>query len=511
MTAEAALDLGTLEIAGTGRQTGPARSEPERAPPRFEPPLGTLEEFLAEEDWARALIRWFGGAPDVDRDRLLAALDRAVAEIDASLARQVNAIIHHPRFQRLEASWRGVRYLVAVADEVENVLVRVLHANWHELCRDLERAIEFDQSQAFQKVYNDEFGMPGGRPYGILVGDYEVQHRITPDHRTDDVAALKAMSAVAAAAFAPFIVGIAPAMLGLDSFRELTLPIDLPGTFRTPEYIRWKSLQEAEDSRFLGLALPRILLRRPYADDGSRIDGFRFEEDHDRTDERGHLWGSAGYAFASVVVRAFGRSGWFTDIRGARRDVEGGGLVVDLPVPCFETDRPGIATKYSTEVALSERQEKELADLGFIPLSKAKDTPYSVFYSNQSAQAHKKYETAAATVNARISAMLQYILCVSRFAHYLKVLARDKVGSFQTPEECEQFLRRWLQGYCNANDKAGPETLARYPLREGAVSVREPPGRPGIYQCTIHLRPHFQLDQVISEFKLVTELAPPAG
>jgi len=345
----------------------------------------------------------------------------------------------------------------------------------------------------------------------VLVGDYEVQHRITPDHRTDDIAALKAMSGVAAAAFAPFIVGISPAMLGIDSFRDLTLPIDLAGTFRMPDYQRWKTLQEIEDARFIGLVLPRILMRHPYRDDGSRIDGFRFEEDVDRDDERGHLWGSAAYAFASVIMRAFSRSGWFTDIRGARRDTEGGGLVIDLPVPSFETDRPGIAMKYSTEIAFTERQEKELADLGFIPLSKAKDTPYSVFYSNQSAQVHKRYDTVAATVNARISSMLQYMFCVSRFAHYLKVLARDKVGSFSTPEECEVYLRKWLQGYCNANDRAGPETLARYPLREGAVQVSEPPGRPGIYQCTIHLRPHFQLDQVISEFKLVTELAPPAG
>jgi type VI secretion system protein ImpD len=510
MTAEAALDLGTLDTAATGRQTGAVGSGPERAPPGLGRLLGTLEDFLSEPDWARALVRWLGGRP-ADREAVLVALDRAVAEIDALLTAQVNAIIHHPRFKKLEATWRGVRYLVTVADEVENVLVRILHISWHELCRDLERAIEFDQSQIFQKVYNDEFGMPGGQPFGILVGDYEVQHRITPDHRTDDVAALKAMSAVSAAAFAPFIVGISPAMLGLDSFRDLTLPIDLPSTFRTPEYARWRSLQEAEDTRFLGLVLPRILLRAPYRDDGSRIDGFRFEEDAERTDEHGHLWGSAGYAFASVVVRAFGRSGWFTDIRGARRDSTGGGLVTDLPAPSFETDRPGIAIKYSTEVALSERQEKDLADLGFIPLSKAKDTPYSVFYSNQSAQSHKKYETAAATMNARISAMLQYILCVSRFAHYIKVLARDKVGSFQTPEEVEQYLRRWLQGYCNANDRAGPETLARYPLREGSVQVREPPGRPGIYQCTIHLRPHFQLDQVLSEFRLVTELAPPTG
>jgi len=220
MTAEAALDLGTLEVAGTGREIGPARSGPERAPTRFGPLLGALEEFIDEEDWGRALVRWFGGRPEGDRDAVLAALDCAIAEIDALLTAQVNAVIHHPRFQKLEASWRGVRYLVAVADEVENVLVRVLHVSWNELCRDLERAIEFDQSQIFQKIYNDEFGMPGGRPYGVLVGDYEVQHRITPDHRTDDVAALKAMSTVAAAAFAPFIVSISPAMLGLDSFRD---------------------------------------------------------------------------------------------------------------------------------------------------------------------------------------------------------------------------------------------------------------------------------------------------
>jgi type VI secretion system protein ImpD len=507
MTADAVIDLVMDETEKAG---GDAGLRP--VAPALDTAAERLPAFLAEEDWGRALAIWFrhagplAGAPA--KGRILAALDREIAEIDALLTEQTNAIIHHRRFQALEAGWRGLRYLVAAADEVDNVLVRVLHLSWAECCRDLERAIEFDQSQLFAKIYSEEFGMPGGRPYGILVGNYEVQHRRSAEHPTDDVAALKAAAQVAAAAFSPLVVGASPVMLGLDGFRDLAQPIDLPGTFRHPDYARWKSFQESDDARFVGITLPRILLRLPYRDDGSRIDGFRFAEETEGPEDRHHLWGCAAFAFASIVIRAFGASGWFTDIRGARRDSGGSGLVADLPVPWFDTDRPGLAIRYSTDVALSERQEKELGDLGFIPLLKAKDTPFSIFYGNQSAQAAKRYDSAAATMNARLSTMLQYILCVARFAHYVKVLARERVGSFVTPEECETFLQKWLHAYVNSNEGGGAEMLARYPLREGRVLVREPPGRPGTYQCTIHLKPHFQLDQVISEFKLVTELAP---
>ncbi len=474
-----------------------------------------LAEFLDEEHSGRALKMWFGTHPALDkpynRRRIIHALDRDTAEIDGLMSRQVDACLHHERFQQLEATWRGVAFLVDTSDGIEGVKIRVLNVSWQDVCRDLERAIEFDQSQLFLKVYSEEFGIAGGEPYGVLIGDYEVMHKRGPGHSTDDVAALKAMSQVAAAAFSPFVVGCAPGLLGLDDFRGLGLPIDLSASVRQPEFARWRSFQDSEDSRFVGLVLPRVLMRLPHQDDGSRIDGFRYREDVSDPNHQGYLWGTAVYAFADVLIRAYATSGWFADIRGVRRDEISGGLVVGLPVHSFGTDRTGIAMKYSTDVAVSERQEKELSDLGMIPLCKCKDTEYSVFYGNQSAQRAKEYTSHLASVNARLSAMLQYMFCVGRFAHYVKVIARDRVGSYASALDCQKYLRTWLLKYCNANDDATAAQKARYPLREGEVEVRESPGKPGVYNCTIHLRPHFQLDQVISSFKLVTEVASKEG
>ncbi len=471
-----------------------------------------VQAFLRAASPDEALAVWLGGRLPQrgtgSRRRLLAALDRDIAEIDRLLAEQLNAILHHPKFQMLEASWRGLLYLVGVAEAVEGAKVRVLNAGWGEICRDLDRAVEFDQSALFEKIYSEEFGTPGGEPFGLIVADYYMQHARGPGHPTDDVAALRALSQIAAAAFAPVVTGCTPVLFGLDSFRELHVALDLESVFGQPQYARWRSLQESEDARFVGIVLPRILMRRPYAHDGSRCDGFRFRETAAEVGHDGYLWGNAAYAFASVVVRAFGVSGWFAEIRGAAQDSLSGGLVVDLVVDEFATDSPGIASKFSTEVSISERQEKELADLGFIPLMRSHNTDFSVFYSNQSIQRPRHYDRAAATANARLSAMLQYVLCVSRFAHYVKVIGRDRIGAFATPEECEAYLQRWLLNYCMGNDDASPELRARYPLHEARVQVRELPGRPGAFACTVHLRPHFQLDQVVSTFRLVTELAP---
>lgn len=474
-----------------------------------------LATFLAERSWSRALRLWFGVAGPFgsgwDRETVLAALDGAIATIDALMSEQVAAILSHTAFRRLEAGWRSLSGLVAVADSAEQVRVRVIHVTWAELCRDLERAIEFDQSHIFQKIYSDEFGMPGGQPFGLLIGDYEISHLRSAEHPTDDVTALQALSQVAAAAFAPVILGASPELLGLDSFRDLSLPLELSGIFRSPDYARWRSFQTTEDARFVGLALPRVLVRLPYDEEGAQRTAFRFSATGGEPPEDRHLWGCAAFAFAAVVIRAFAASGWFADIRGARRDRQLGGLVLDLPVPFFATDRVGVAPKPSTDVCITERQEKELSDLGLLPLLKAKDTAFSVYYSNQSVQRPQSYESLTATVNARISAMLQYVVCVSRFAHYLKVLARDRVGSFATAEECERFLQRWLLDYCNGNTNASPEMLARYPLRNARIEVRERPGRPGNFACTMHLLPYSQVDQVVSEFRLVTEIAARAA
>jgi type VI secretion system protein ImpD len=270
-------------------------------------------------------------------------------------------------------------------------------------------------------------------------------------------------------------------------------------------------MREGSEMRFIGLAMPRILMRLPYGFDNARRDGFRFEEKVHAAAGEDYLWGNAAFAFAAIVLRAFANFGWFADIRGTPDDEVRGGLVTDLPVPSFATDAPRVCVKPSTECLLSDSQEKQLADLGFIALRKVQFTDYSAFYSNQSVQASAAYDQPAAVMNARLSCMLQYMLCVSRFAHYVKVLGRNCVGSMMTAEECEQFLHKWLLDYCEGSDDAKLETKARYPLRDAGVEVREMPGRSGAFSCKVFLRPHFQLDDIATGFRLITQLAPPAN
>lgn len=444
----------------------------------------------------------------LNRAALVASIDREIAAIDKALNDQVNAILHAPAVQALEARWRGLRYITGVAYDCERAKVRVLSVSWNEIVRDLERAADFDQSALFRKVYNDEFGMPGGEPFGLMLCDYEVRHRAGEGHSTDDVGALKSLSMVAGAAFCPFILGLSPRMLQLESFRELGRPKSLQTVFSQPEYQRWQSLRDGDDMRFIGLVLPRVLMRPPYSPDPGRVDGFRFSEaTHDVTG-RGHLWGNAAFAFGSVVLRAFAANGWFADLRGAPRDEIRGGLVTDLPVASFSTDAPGFAVKPSVEYQMSESNERELADLGFIALRKSPYTDFSVFYGNPSLQRPARYDRSVANVNAKLASMLQYTLCVARFAHYIKVLGRDRVGSTMTAEECQEFLNKWLINYCEGSDNASNEVKARYPLREASVEVRESPGKPGSYSCTVFLRPHYQLDDISTGFRLITELAP---
>jgi type VI secretion system ImpC/EvpB family protein len=471
-----------------------------------------LEQFLCEPSPWKALVCWLG-KPAAARGNLTKAqvarrLNRDIARLDALLTKQVNAILHHPSLQRLEASWRGLYYLVQRVPEGENIKVRVLNVTWRELTRDLERSLEFDQSQLFRQVYGGEFGTPGGEPFGVLLGDYEIRPRPGPGHPIDDVAALLAISATAAAAFAPFIAAAHPSLLDLDTFAGLERPANLSRTFEQPDYLKWRVFRRSEDARFVGLTLPRVLMRLPYPDRAPRVDGFRFREEVEKPDRSQYLWGNAVYAFGAVLVRAFANSGWLATIRGVPPGEEGGGLVTGLPVPAFATDKAGIAPRCSTDAVITDAQDKELGELGFLPLCPCQDTELAAFHGNQSAQKPEKYDELAATVNARLSAMLQYVFCVSRVAHYLKVISRDKIGSFTGPADCEAYLRRWLSSYTNSNEKTSLEMRARYPLREARVQVRERPDKPGHYLCVAHLRPHFQLDQMVSAVKLVTELAP---
>ena len=445
-----------------------------------------------------------------DPDAIKALIDRLIAAIDRRLSDQVNQILHHKQFQRLEASWRGLQYLTDTAAPMPRLKIKLLDVSWRELCRDVERAIDFDQSQLFDRIYNDEFGSPGGEPFGLMIGDYYVAHRPSAEHPTDDVGALKAIAGIAAAAFCPFITSCAPALLGLERFDDLGSGVDLGSAFEGPEFLRWRGLRDQEDTRFIGLAVPRVLMRRPYRDNPYRLDGFRFHEQVAGRHADAYLWGNASFAFAAVAMRAFDRFGWFADLRGVPEDFDGGGLVPDLTIDRFTTDRWGVADKPSVDVLLSDRQEKQLSELGFVPLSKASYVSACVFYSNQSLHWPKVYDRAAPSANARLSAMIQYVLCASRFAHYIKVIGRDKVGSFATAGEFEDYLRRWLQAYCVANDDAPQTIKARYPLREADVQVRDITGRPGSFGCTVHLKPHFQLDEVSTAFRLVTELVASA-
>lgn len=441
---------------------------------------------------------------EADRQSALLALDRHIAGIDALISEQVDAILHAPAFQRLEAGWRSLHYLTESADGTPLAKIRLLPVSWNEVVRDLDRAADFDHSQLFQKIYTEEFGTLGGEPFGLLVGNYEVQHRPSPDHPTDDIAALKSLAMIAAAAFAPLILGAAPRLFELADFRELGRPFDLRAVFRQMEYARWQTMREGPDMRFIGLALPRVLMRLPYR----RADGFAFRESVSKPGGAHYLWGNAAFAFASVVLRAYAHYGWFADIRGAPFDELRGGIVADLPVESFETDAPGVATKPSLECALSDAQEKDLADLGFIGLRRIQFTDYSVFYANQSIQIPPRYDRPQANANARLSVMLQYMLCVSRFAHYIKMLGRRFVGTTMTADECQQFLQNWLMNYCEGSDDAARDIKARYPLREANVEVRAVPGKPGAYTCNLFLRPHFQLDDIATGFRLTTVLAP---
>jgi type VI secretion system protein ImpD/type VI secretion system protein ImpC len=461
-----------------------------------------------------ALNGWFGPLVTLrlaaDPEACRTALDRDIAELDALISAQLDAILHHPRLRRFEGSWRGLAWLVSGLDPAGRAKVKVLNISWAELCRDLERAIEFDQSQLFRKVYEEEFGMPGGEPYGLLVIDHEIRHRPFPGAPTDDVNALASLAGTAAAAFVPIVLAASPALLQVEEFADLAMAAEVSDPFRSPEFTRWRSLSSREDIRFIGITLPRVLARLPWADDPARADGFRYAEYAPEISSR--IWMTAGYAFAAVVARAFVNHAWPADVRGSDTDLVGAGLVTDLPIEPFRTDPDRVWVRPPLDLVLSDRLEASLVEAGLMPLSALPYGEEAVFSAVRSLQAPARFTgrtAAAANANARLSAQLNSMLCVSRFAHYIKILGRDMVGSFKAAGEIETALQRWLTGYVNANLEAGPVSRARFPLVSGRVSVRELSGRPGVFGCTIHLQPHFQLDDVATTFRLVTDIAAP--
>lgn len=471
---------------------------------------GRLDAFLAEQDIATAVQLWLGQVPFAKsgdwKRSVIRRLNADVAHIDDLLNAQLNAILHHPAFQKLEAGWRGLKFLVDSVPEGANVKIRVLNATWKDIVRDQERAIEFDQSQLFRKVYSDEFGTPGGEPFGMLVGNYDICHRPFPDHPMDDVTALNGIAGVAAAAFAPFVCGIDPRFLELDSFASLELPLNLARTFDQLDYLKWRAFRESEDARFVGLALPRVVYRRPYGDSPGSTHGFDFREDTSSPDRSGYLWGNPAFTLAACAARSFAESNWLADVRGARPDAANGGKVVGLPAIGYGTGSAE-TPRSVTDAHLTDVQETELADLGFIPLCHTPGAAEAAYYTTPSVQKPKIFQDIAANANARLSAMLHYILCASRFAHFLKVIIRDEVGSYTNAAEVEDRLSKWLVGYVIGNDDASQEQKAKYPLREGKVKVREIEGKPGAYQCSVFLRPHFQLDQLSAGIRLTTQLS----
>jgi type VI secretion system ImpC/EvpB family protein len=463
---------------------------------------------------AEALADWFGprGALRLAThpEDCRSALDRDIARLDALISAQLDAILHHRRLRRFEGSWRGLAWLVAGLDPAGRVKVKVLSISWLALCRDLERAVEFDQSQLFRKVYEEEFGMPGGEPYGLLIIDHEIRHRPFPDAPTDDVGTLTRLAEIAAAAFVPTVLAASPALLQVEEFADLAMVVDVSDPFRGPEFARWRGLSSREDMRFIGVTLPRVLARPPWQDDPARADGFRYAEYAPEISSR--VWMSGGYAFATVVARAFVNHAWPADVRGSETDFVGAGLVTDLPIEPFRTDPDQVWVRPPLDLVLSDRLEASLVEAGLMPLSVLPYSEEAVFSAVRSMQAPTSYmgrTAAAANANARLSAQLNSMLCVSRFAHYIKIMGREMVGSFKTADEIEARLQKWLIGYVNSNLESGPESRARFPLVAGRVSVRELPGRPGVFGCTMHLQPHFQLDDVAASFRLVTDIAAP--
>jgi len=428
-----------------------------------------------------------------DADQMISA---RVAQIDHLVSLQLNEVLHNAQFQKLESTWRGLKYLLEQSETGTKLKIRILNASKKDLLRDLQRAPEFDQSAMFKKVYEEEYGLFGGEPFGALVGDYEF------GKDPESLELLEKVSQVAAAAHAPFLSAASSELLNMDSFTKLDQPRDIGKIFDSTEYAKWKGFRESEDSKYVCLTCPRILMRLPYGKATKPVDGFNFEEGVDGTDHSKYLWGNAAYALASKMTQAFATYGWCVAIRG----VEGGGLVDGLPSHTFRTDEGDVALKCPTEIAITDRREKELADQGLVSLVHCKGTDKAAFFSVQSCNKPKLYDSDSATANARISAQLPYMMATCRFAHYLKSMMRDKIGGFMSKDDCYRFLNRWINQYVTQDDRANQTIKAKFPLREARIDVEEVKGKPGVYRAIAYLRPHFQLDELNVSLRLVAEL-----
>jgi type VI secretion system protein ImpC len=438
---------------------------------------------------------------------LSVTINNAIAAIDKVMSKQLSQIMQNEKFQKLEGSWRGLNHLVMNSETSTDLKLRMLNISKKELGRDLDKAVEFDQSQIFKKIYESEFGTAGGEPYAALIGDYEFSGH------PDDLDLLTNMSNVAAAGFCPFISAADPKMFGFDSFTELSKPRDLEKIFDSAEYIKWRSFRDSEDSRFVTLTMPRVLARLPYGQETKPVEAFNFEEasldaggrqlesEHDE-----YCWMNAAYAMGTTLTNSYAEFGWCTSIRGA----EGGGKVSGLPSHTFISDDGDTDQKCPTEIGITDRREAELSKLGFLPLCHYKNTDHAVFFGAQTTQKPKKFDDPAATANSEISARLPYIMATSRIAHFLKVMARDKIGSFMEASDAEEWLNRWISTYVNASPGASAEMKARFPLAEANIEVKEVPGQPGVYSAVAWMRPWLQMEELSASMRMVASI-PKAG
>jgi type VI secretion system protein ImpC len=426
-------------------------------------------------------------------------IESIIGELDRKLSEQVNLIMHHEDFQQLESAWRGLHYLVNNTETDETLKIRVMNISKKELGRTLRRykGVGWDQSPFHKRLYEEEYGQFGGEPYGCLVGDYHF------DHSPQDVEMLGELAKNGAAAHCPFIAGAAPSVMQMESWQELANPRDLTKIFTNTAYASWRSLRESEDSRYIGLAMPRFLARLPYGAKTSPVDEFDFEEDTAGADHRRYCWANSAYAMAANINRSFKYYGWCTSIRG----VESGGVVENLPVHTFPTDDGGVDMKCPTEIAISDRREAELAKNGFMPLVHRKNSDIAAFIGAQSLQKPQEYHDADATANANLAARLPYMFACNRFAHYLKSIARDKIGSFRERADMEKWLNDWIMNYVDGDPaNSSQETKARKPLAAAEVHVEEVEGNPGYYTSKFFLRPHYQLEGLTVSLRLVSKL-----
>jgi len=436
---------------------------------------------------------------DLIADDAVNSINAIVAEIDRKLAEQINLIMHNPQFQALESSWRGLHYLINNTETDEMLKIKVFNISKKDLAKTLKKykGTAWDQSPIFKKVYELEYGQLGGEPYGCLVGDYYF------DHSAPDVELLSGMAQIAAASHAPFIAAASPTTMQMDSWGELANPRDLTKIFQTPEYAAWRSMRESDDSKYVGLAMPRFLSRMPYGAKTNPVEEFEFEEDTSGADSSKYTWCNAAYAMAVNINRAFKLYGWCSRIRG----VESGGAVEGLPVHTFPSDDGGVDMKCPTEIAISDRREAELAKNGFMPLIHRKNSDIAAFIGAQSLNKPAEYDDPDATANANLAARLPYMFACCRFAHYLKCIVRDKIGSFKERADMERWLSNWILNYVDGDPaNSSEETKARKPLAAAEVVVEEVEGNPGYYTSKFFLRPHYQLEGLTVSLRLVSKL-----